>query len=168
MEVPSTIPSSLPASSPGSPGSASAAATGGDVQQAAAIPYRLDPEGNLWVMLITNHRGEWIVPKGMIDANRTAEQTALNESLEEAGITGTLDAERLGTFNYTKYGVTLNVAVMGMRVERVLVRWLEQADREREWFGYAEALERLARPDLRRLLRVLHERVTGKSKATAA
>jgi len=166
MEVPSVIPPSLSTAATGS--ASNSPAVGADVQQAAAIPYRLDPDGNLWVMLITNHRGEWIVPKGMIDANRTAEQTALNESLEEAGITGTLDAERLGTFRYTKYGVSLNVAVLGMRVERVLVRWLEQADREREWFGYTEAMERLTRPDLRRLLRVLHDRVTGKPKATAA
>ncbi len=137
-------------------------------QQAAAVPYRVDPEGNLWVLLVTNSRGEWIVPKGTIEPNRSAEQTALIESLEEAGITGSLDGLELGRYNYVKGGASLLVAVYSMRVDRVLVRWLEQAEREREWFRYAEATERLSRTDLRKLLRILHERLTKAAKLSAA
>lgn len=140
----------------------------GTPQQASAVPYRLDPDGNMWVLLVTNSRGEWIVPKGTIEPNRSAEQTALIESLEEAGITGTLDAAELGRYIYVKNGASLVVAVYSMRVDRVLVRWLEQADREREWFRYAEATERLSRADLRKVLRVLHERLAGAAKLSAA
>jgi len=137
-------------------------------QQAAAVPYRVDPEGDLWVLLVTNSRGEWIVPKGTIEPNRSAEQTALIESLEEAGVTGTLDKAELGRYTYVKGGASLLVAVYSMRVDRVLVRWLEQADREREWFRYVEATERLSRTDLRKLLRVLHDRLAGAAKLSAA
>lgn len=136
--------------------------------QAAAVPYRVDPDGNLWVLLVTNSRGEWIVPKGTIELNRSAEQTALIESLEEAGITGALDGAELGRYVYVKNGASLLVAVYSMRVDRVLARWLEQADREREWFRYAEATERLSRADLRKVLRVLHDRLAGAAKLSAA
>lgn len=127
-------------------------------QQAGAVPYRIDPEGGVWVLLITNHRGEWIIPKGMIDANRTAEQTALNEALEEAGITGSLDAAPLGSFSYQKGGRQLPVQVFAMQVDRVLVRWLEQGEREREWFRCAEAIERVTQVDLRKVIRTLQAR----------
>jgi len=127
-------------------------------QQAGAVPYRIDPDGGVWVLLITNHRGDWIIPKGMIDANRTAEQTALNEALEEAGITGSLDAAPLGSFMYQKGGRQLPVQVFAMQVDRVLVRWLEQGEREREWFRCAEAIERVTQVDLRNVIRMLQAR----------
>lgn len=136
-------------------------------QQAAAMPFRLDPDGNIWLLLITNHRGEWIVPKGMIDPNRTSQQAALNEALEEAGIIGALEGNELGHFKYAKAQQHLTVVVHAMRVERVLVRWLEQNHREREWFPIAEAIERLQHPDLRRLARALQDRLKPKRRTAA-
>ncbi|MFZ4687351.1 MAG: NUDIX hydrolase, partial [Hyphomonadaceae bacterium] len=102
--------------------------------QSGVVPFRVDPAGRVWVMLITNRRGDWIVPKGMIESNKTPQQSALNEALEEAGILGAIEGPSIGGYSYLKYDVPCRVELYAMRVERTLNRWLEQDERERDWF----------------------------------
>ncbi len=124
------------------------------ISQAGAIPYRIDDEGELEVLLITTRKGAWSIPKGLIDPGNTAEETAEIETAEEAGAIGSAE-ELLGTFKYEKFGGTCEVAVFALPVDSVLDTWDESSFRERWWLSAAEAAELVERKKIRRLIRRL-------------
>src|SRR5690349_4267028 len=65
-------------------------------KQAGMIPYRRTDTG-LEILLITSkRRGNWIVPKGIIDPGETAIQSACKEAYEEAGVKGAADPQIIG------------------------------------------------------------------------
>jgi predicted NUDIX family NTP pyrophosphohydrolase len=53
------------------------------------------PSGNY------NRRAPWSIPKGLLDAGETAEQTARRETLEETGVAAA-ELQSLGEMQYTK------------------------------------------------------------------
>ena len=113
-------------------------------EQAAAFPVRrLGRE--LQVCLIRRKTAfEWGIPKGLVDPGDSHEDTALNEAWEEAGLTGRLLGEAVGTYRYRKWGTKLTVAVYVMEVLHQETRWEEEMIRERMWTSFAEATELLA------------------------
>jgi 8-oxo-dGTP pyrophosphatase MutT (NUDIX family) len=118
------------------------------VPQAAALPVRGGE-----VCLVTSSNGKnWIFPKGMIDAGHSAEQAALQEAWEEAGLRGMLDPSPLGNYRYEKWGLLLEVTVYLMWVERVVEEWPEKSLRRRRWMSWDEARQRLNREEFRRFL----------------
>jgi 8-oxo-dGTP pyrophosphatase MutT (NUDIX family) len=83
--------------------------------------------------------GTWGIPKGLVDPGDTHEETALNEAWEEAGITGRLLGQAVGTYRYRKWGTKLTVAVFVMEVLHQESRWEESGVRQRKWIPLAEA-----------------------------
>jgi 8-oxo-dGTP pyrophosphatase MutT (NUDIX family) len=121
--------------------------------QAASIPLRMR-DGRVEVLLITTRgRRRWIIPKGVIDPGRSAEQTAADEAFEEAGVRGRLDPVPLGTYEYGKWGGTCRVTVYLMRVTEVIDSWPEQADRERRWVAVDEAASTIREPEVGAMIR---------------
>jgi 8-oxo-dGTP pyrophosphatase MutT (NUDIX family) len=119
------------------------------VRQAAAIPLR---DGRL--CLVTSSSGKrWVIPKGNFEPGKTACEIALQESWEEAGLTGVLQREPVGSYVYQKYGSTHHVLVFILHVTDSAERWPEEALRRRVWLRPSEALERLDDPGLRDLIR---------------
>src|SRR5215469_17030861 len=89
------------------------------IQQACAVPLRLNAQG-LEICLITSMgRGRWIFPKGVVDPGETHATTALKEAREEAGIEGTLLEPAIGEYGDFKWNARLTVTVFAMSVERV-------------------------------------------------
>lgn len=121
-------------------------------RQAAAIPYRRGPEGLEFLLVTTRRRGHWIIPKGVIDPGRTAEQAALQEALEEAGVSGSIETPEIGRYEYEKWSMTCAVRVFLLRVDRVDEDWPEADVRRRAWLPAREAIARVNRHDLARLL----------------
>ena len=68
-----------------------------ELLQAGAVPFR-KKGSQLEFLLVTSHRGRWIFPKGIVEPGETAEQTALKEVQEEAGIRGVLLPEPVGEY----------------------------------------------------------------------
>jgi 8-oxo-dGTP pyrophosphatase MutT (NUDIX family) len=124
------------------------------IRQAAALP--------LWgnrVCVITSSTGKrWIIPKGLIDPGQTAGEAALQEAWEEAGLTGTLQQEPIGSYLYEKYGNTYHVTVFVMEVTGVAQDWPERAVRQRSWVSPTGLFERIEEPGLVEVLRVALER----------
>jgi 8-oxo-dGTP pyrophosphatase MutT (NUDIX family) len=119
------------------------------IHQAAAIPIR---RGR--VCLVTSSSGgRWVVPKGHIEPGTTAGEIALQEAWEEAGVTGVLRPEPVGSYLYTKYGNTYHVIVFGMDVTEAADDWPERSLRQRAWLDPAAALERVQEKGLRQLIR---------------
>lgn len=119
------------------------------IRQAAAIPVR-----GSRVCVITSRNGKrWVIPKGLIEAEQTAGECALQEAWEEAGLVGTLSPEPVGTYLYDKFGGTCHVTVFLMEVTEVAQEWPECDMRQRAWVSPAGALDRIDDPGLGDVLR---------------
>ncbi|MGF1579515.1 MAG: NUDIX hydrolase [Gemmataceae bacterium] len=116
--------------------------------QAGVVPLR-----NGKVCLITSRKtGYWIVPKGMIDPGFTAEEAALQEAFEEAGLKGTIEGDVVGSYRYEKWEREYQVLLYVMRVTEVHDEWEESNQRERYWASFAEAREMIRDNTLRKLV----------------
>lgn len=126
------------------------------IPQAAAIPFRVNEDGSIEVLMIRwKEEEKWGVPKGLIDPGNTARETAEIEAMEEAGISGTLLENRLGEFTYEKFGGTCRVRVYGLRVTTEHAEYLEAGHRVRKWFPLEVAAESVSRVPLKALIRAL-------------
>jgi 8-oxo-dGTP pyrophosphatase MutT (NUDIX family) len=128
---------------------------GEPIRQAAALPLR---RGR--VCLITSRNGKrWVIPKGWIDPGQTAGESALQEAWEEAGLTGALEREPIGSYLYEKEGQTFHVTVFIMKVTAVAQDWPERSFRERAWVspvGFFERIEEVGLSDIVRLTVLQH------------
>jgi len=113
-------------------------------EQAAAFPIRLRKRGLQACLIRRRDAGAWGIPKGLVDPGDTHEETALNEAWEEAGISGRLLGQPVGTYRYRKWGSKLTVAVFVMEVLHQESRWEESLIRERLWTSLDEAIELLS------------------------
>lgn len=104
--------------------------------------------------------GKWGVPKGFIDRGHTPEQTALNEAFEEAGLSGRVFGDAIGTYDYKKGGVSLKVAVYAMDVFEEHEDWPEMTFRERSWRSPDDAAALLVSHPIARLWDRVMESVT--------
>ncbi len=120
-------------------------------EQSAVVPYREGGDG-IEILLITTRRGQWIVPKGIVEQELGARMSARREALEEAGVAGDVDLPGLGEYTYKKWAGTCRVQVFSMRVTEEFSTWDEQDFRSREWVPLAVAIERVASLKLRSFL----------------
>jgi 8-oxo-dGTP pyrophosphatase MutT (NUDIX family) len=125
--------------------------------QYGALPYRVTGHG-LEILLITTRRTKrWIVPKGWPIEGLTPAKSAAREALEEAGISGEINAIPLGRFHYVKefrqrVAVPCRVEVFALKVTRQRKNWDEKDARELKWVSVAEAVQMVEESGLRKLL----------------
>lgn len=129
-------------------------------EQAAAFPVRRVGRDIQVCLIRRKTAGSWGIPKGLVDAGDTHEETALNEAWEEAGISGRLLGKAVGTYRYKKWGTKLTVAVYVMEVLHQAARWEEAPVRDRKWTTLAEALDLLADHPVAPLLDRVRELIT--------
>src|SRR5690606_4515986 len=136
--------------------------TQADLRQAGALPYAI-VEGRVAFLLITSRRsGKWIFPKGAIEPGMTAWDSAAMEALEEAGVSGTIEHEPVGSYRASvgADGVALvDVDLYPLLVTEQLDTWREKDQRLRHWATLSEARRLLADPALGRLAQRLHNRL---------
>jgi 8-oxo-dGTP pyrophosphatase MutT (NUDIX family) len=119
------------------------------IQQAGAVVVRLDGPAPLFLLVKARRDPTvWIFPKGHVEDGETAEQTALRETQEEAGVIGRILAP-LGALEFESVGRPLHV-------EYFLVELLgDAAWSERRpfvWGTYGETRARIEFPSARELL----------------
>jgi 8-oxo-dGTP pyrophosphatase MutT (NUDIX family) len=112
--------------------------------QVAALPWRIDDDGELRVVLVTSReRGRWILPKGWPIRGLDDADAAATEAMEEAGLVGRVARKAFGRFAYVKRfpgrAETVTVDVYPLRVERQLELWPEKGQREIRWYTPGEA-----------------------------
>jgi 8-oxo-dGTP pyrophosphatase MutT (NUDIX family) len=129
------------------------------VTQVAALPYRVAADGTVEVLLITSRRTHrWIVPKGWPAPHgaASAAKDAAREAFEEAGVSGEIASEPLGTFHYIKQkggaDMPCRVSLFPLKVTRQHRSWPERSAREAKWLPVAEAAAMVGEPELRRLI----------------
>ncbi|MFL5243143.1 MAG: NUDIX hydrolase [Gemmataceae bacterium] len=124
------------------------------IPQAAAIPVR---KGR--ICLVTSRTSKrWIVPKGCMEPGKSSGEIALQEAWEEAGLTGVLDKEPVGSYVYEKFGAPHHVTVFLMHVTDEADEYLERGQRERLWLSPQQALDRVEDQGLQRVLRAAIKR----------
>lgn len=129
-------------------------------RQSGAVPYVLR-EGRVVFLLVTSRRtGRWIFPKGSIPSGMTAWDSAAKETLEEAGVTGVVESEPLGSYRISDKGQLVDIDLYPLRVESQLDIWDEMDQRSRHWVLLAEARRLLADRALTRIADRLHRRLT--------
>src|SRR4051794_8229407 len=121
------------------------------VKQAAAIAVSKDR-----ICLVTSRSGKrWVVPKGCLEAGKSASAIVVQEAWEEAGLVGEVSEDPVGTYSYWKAGKQHAVTVFVMEVTAELDDWPERHRRERCWVRPEKAMERIQEEGLRLLLRSL-------------
>jgi 8-oxo-dGTP pyrophosphatase MutT (NUDIX family) len=131
--------------------------------QYAALPYRVTPEGDIEVLLVTSlETKRWIIPKGWPMKGRSPGATAAREAYEEAGVEGDVDQTSFGEFVYDKRlkdGSILpcRVEVFAMHVAKQRPRFPEKGRRKVRWFGLEEAANVTGEPGLLPLFGRLRE-----------
>lgn len=130
-----------------------------DFTKSCVIPYRVN-QGQLEVLLITSIRKKkWIFPKGFIEFNFSAFESAKKEAYEEAGVIGENETVELGAFqSKKKNGISL-IRVFSMEVTKELNDYPEKNLRKRKWFGSDEAIEKIDGTELKTFLLKLNEKI---------
>ncbi|KKB09969.1 NUDIX hydrolase [Devosia chinhatensis] len=131
------------------------------LRQAGALPYAL-VDGRMAFLLVTSRRsGKWIFPKGAIEPGLTPWDSAANEALEEAGVSGAIEQTPVGSYRASigNDGVTLvDVDLYPLLVTQQHEHWREDNQRLRHWVTLSEAKRLLADRSLGRLAAQLHAR----------
>lgn len=149
------------------------AKSGPVLQQYAALPWRMNRDGFLEVLLVTSRRrGRWTVPKGWQVKHRSASQSAETEAFEEAGVIGQVGSEPIGSYLYSKRRddgsfESRSVTIFGLHVQGTLHNWPEKSARKRRWMPVIEACGAVGEPTLAEFLRALRSKPLDPSAADA-
>lgn len=126
-------------------------------KQSGVIPYRRTQRGLEILLVTSNTRKRWIIPKGNVEPLLGTRESARREAFEEAGVRGRIQTLTFGTYQHiSSTGPTL-VDVFLMEVEQILDSWPEKAARVREWMLLRNAYDRILEEGLKKLLRELDE-----------
>jgi 8-oxo-dGTP pyrophosphatase MutT (NUDIX family) len=122
--------------------------------QVAALPVRRKIGGDVEVLLITSRESNrWIIPKGWPIKGKKRHESAAQEALEEAGISGRIHKKPVGCYVYRKrrenHFAWCSVDVYLLDVERQLNWWREKGQRQVVWVGPLEASNLTDEPGLR-------------------
>jgi 8-oxo-dGTP pyrophosphatase MutT (NUDIX family) len=119
------------------------------LRQAAVVPVL-----NSQVCLVTSRNGKrWVVPKGCMEAGKSACEVALQEAWEEAGLVGLIDPDPLGSYFYEKDGLTCHVIVFLLTVTGQVDSYPESVLRQRLWLTTPQAALRVEDAGLREIIR---------------
>lgn len=128
--------------------------------QSGVIPYRIKGKKKIEVLLITTvKRKRWIIPKGYVEFNLTAFESAKKEALEEAGVMGSNETFELGEFIIQKSYGKCFLKIFSMEVIEELEDYPEKFKRSRKWFGLDEAAEKIVVPEIADMIYSLKQKL---------
>lgn len=137
-------------------------------RQVGAIPYAY-VDGRMAVLLVTSRRsGRWIFPKGAIEPNVTAAESAALEAFEEAGVLGEIEQTPIGHYRAVAGtgGTKLtDIDLYPLLVTQQLDMWKEKDQRLRHWVTVREARRLLAHRQLADLVAQFHNARAGRRSA---
>ena len=130
-----------------------------EIKHSCVIPYRIS-NGSIELLLITSiKKQKWIFPKGFIEFNLSAFESAKKEAYEEAGVIGENETVELGSFDLKKKNQTSHVKIFSMEVTKELKDYPEKNLRKRKWFNISDALENIENNDIKNFVLKLENKV---------
>lgn len=123
--------------------------TNSEITKSCVIPYRVT-DGKLELLMVTSMKKQrWIFPKGYIEFNLSAFESAKKEAYEEAGVIGENETVELGSFLLKKKNEVALLKVFSMEVTKELKDYPEKNLRKRKWFTIDEMNEAIENQDLK-------------------
>ena len=120
--------------------------------QSGVIPFWVK-NSEVQIMLVTSRSGKrWVIPKGTIESDLSALDSAQKEAYEEAGVLGKAHGHAIGQYQYDKWGGTYSVEVFLLEVRQVLQEWPESELRQRVWLNVAESADCVREEALKQLI----------------
>lgn len=123
--------------------------------QSGVIPFKIE-NGIIKVLLITSRRSKkWIFPKGIIEPELTPQISAEEEAYEEAGVSGLIIDEEIGSYEVNKWGGTCTVTMFPLKVDKTHEDWPESFFRKRKWVNIKQAKQLITKTEISDLLEKL-------------
>jgi phosphohistidine phosphatase len=124
-------------------------------QQSSVIAYGVI-EAKFKILLVSNYKQEWSLPKGVIEPGVTPQLSAAQSAWEEAGVEGVISDEPIGYYYRQKWDGLCTIAVFPMAVTNANASpdWLEH-HRQRQWFTAKQAQKVLNEPRLTQFIQQL-------------
>ena len=125
--------------------------------QFAALCWRVRGD-RVQVLLVTSlGTGRCITPNGCPEDGMTTAHAAMREAWEEAGVIVRVQDQCLGIYSYDKViegkpSLPCVVMVYPVRVKALAGTYPEAAERRRKWFSPRKAAQKVAEPELARIL----------------
>jgi len=131
---------------------------------AGGIVYRRNKKGDVEILLIQDAKDRWTIPKGHIEEGETAQETALREIGEEAGIKQAEAICWLGKIHFRYRRVSTLVL---MTTQIYLVKALGDTDDIQKeewmngikWFPFHDALDAIEYEDIGKLMLLAMKRI---------
>lgn len=131
---------------------------------AGGIVFRRNDKGDVEILLIQDAKDRWTIPMGHIEEGETAQETALREIGEEAGIKEAEAICWLGKIHFRYRRVSTLVL---MTTQIYLVRALGDTDDIKKedwmngikWFKFHDALEAIEYEDIGKLMLLAMKRI---------
>ncbi|WP_339085903.1 NUDIX hydrolase [Hyphomicrobium sp. ghe19] len=132
------------------------------ILQVGALPLRKSRGGFEILLISSRETGRWVIPKGWPSKRLSDPNAAAREAKQEAGVTGKISGEPIGSYRYRKRTgedirvLTVNCYILWVKKERK--RWREQDQRTRVWFSQDDAVKKVREPGLKALIASLQGR----------
>lgn len=128
-----------------------------DLLQVGALCWREAKAERQYLLIRSLDSNRWIIPKGWPMRGKTLAQAAEIEAWEEAGVSGQISTDPIGSFHYEKRrasGVKQNctVQVFSLQVQGRDDDFPEADLRSAKWFTKADAIKRVREADLQALI----------------
>ncbi len=128
------------------------------ISQFGVLAYDVGPDGEPRFLLITSRRTKrWVIPRGNPIRGLSPPQSAAQEAYEEAGITGLVSREAIGSYQYQKIRrngapVLAEVQVFPLRTTIQSGHWPERHQRDTGWFTRQDAAAAVDETGLKELI----------------
>ncbi|MBB5752577.1 NUDIX hydrolase [Prosthecomicrobium pneumaticum] len=125
-------------------------------KKVGVLPWRRVASGVEVLLITTRDTRRWVVPKGSIERDLSAQESAEREAFEEAGVLGVMAPLPIGSFRHARGPAELgadDVALYAMQVRAECAVWPEHGQRDIEWLPIDQAAERVDSPELAALIR---------------
>lgn len=127
-------------------------------RQVGALPLRKIRGGGIEVLLISSRETRrWVIPKGWPAKRLSDPKAAAREARQEAGVTGKIGGQPIGTYRYRKkmplgHFRVIDVDVYPLWVKKQRKSWRERDERIRVWFAQSDAARKVREPKLKELI----------------
>lgn len=112
-------------------------------KQSGCVVFRYTKKFDYEILLVKSSDGkDWVFPKGGVEPDLTAKESAIKEVYEEAGVTGRI-MEGMGKYQYIKKGKLQKVTMFSMLYTHDTPDWPEEGLRERKWFKLDDAAKKV-------------------------